>query len=41
MILTAYSAEEIARRDPEGDGFFVYGNAEPDFQMSWYNEISL
>ena len=35
----AYTAEEIARRDPEGDGFFVYGNAEPDFQMSWYNEI--
>ncbi|WP_026933211.1 SusC/RagA family TonB-linked outer membrane protein [Christiangramia echinicola] len=36
----AYTAEEIAQRDPEGDGFFVYGNAEPDFQMSWYNEIS-
>ncbi|WP_179344347.1 SusC/RagA family TonB-linked outer membrane protein [Winogradskyella ursingii] len=34
-----FTAEEIARRDPEGDGFFVYGNAEPDFQMSWYNEI--
>lgn len=37
---SAYTAEEIARRDPEGDGFFVYGNAEPDFQMSWYNEIN-
>lgn len=37
---TAFTAEEIARRDPEGDGFFVYGNAEPDFQMSWFNEIS-
>jgi TonB-linked SusC/RagA family outer membrane protein len=36
---SAFTAEEIARRDPEGDGFFVYGNAEPDFQMSWYNEI--
>ncbi|PTX44717.1 TonB-linked SusC/RagA family outer membrane protein [Christiangramia gaetbulicola] len=35
----AFTAEEIAERDPEGDGFFVYGNAEPDFQMSWYNEI--
>ncbi|MDY0781673.1 SusC/RagA family TonB-linked outer membrane protein [Tenacibaculum sp. IB213877] len=34
-----YSAEEIARRDPEGDGFFVYGNAEPDFQMSWQNSL--
>ncbi|NNE31509.1 MAG: SusC/RagA family TonB-linked outer membrane protein [Winogradskyella sp.] len=36
---SAYSAAEIAQRDPEGDGFFVYGNAEPDFQMSWFNEI--
>ena len=35
-----FTAEEIAARDPEGDGFFVYGNAEPDFQMSWFNEIS-
>ncbi|AZJ34732.1 SusC/RagA family TonB-linked outer membrane protein [Tenacibaculum singaporense] len=35
----AYTAEEIARRDPEGDGFFVYGNAEPDFQMSWQNNF--
>jgi TonB-linked SusC/RagA family outer membrane protein len=37
---TAFSAEEIASRDPEGDGFFVYGNAEPEFQMSWFNEIN-
>ncbi|WP_299884937.1 SusC/RagA family TonB-linked outer membrane protein [uncultured Lacinutrix sp.] len=37
---SAYTAEEIAIRDPEGDGFFVYGNAEPEFQMSWFNEIS-
>ncbi|TXE12731.1 SusC/RagA family TonB-linked outer membrane protein [Seonamhaeicola algicola] len=36
----AYTAEEIAARDPEGDGFFVYGNAEPDFQMSWSNQLS-
>ncbi len=35
-----YTEEEIARLDPEGDGFFVYGNAEPDFQASWYNEFS-
>ena len=35
-----FSAEEIAARDPEGDGFFVYGNAEPDFQMSWQNNLS-
>ena len=37
---SAYSAEEILRRDPEGDGLFVYGDAEPDFQTSWYNELS-
>lgn len=35
-----FTAEEIATRDPEGDGFFVYGNAEPDFQMSWQNQFS-
>lgn len=35
-----YTAAEIAERDPEGDGFFVYGNAEPDFQMSWQNQLS-
>ena len=37
---TAFTAEEIAQRDPEGDGFFVYGDAEPDFQMTWFNELS-
>lgn len=37
---TAYTAEEIAARDPEDDGFFVYGNSEPDFQMSWSNQLS-
>ncbi|AVI50358.1 SusC/RagA family TonB-linked outer membrane protein [Pukyongia salina] len=35
-----FTAAEIAERDPEGDGFFVYGNAEPDFQMSWFNQLS-
>ncbi len=34
------TAAEIAEIDPEGDGFAVYGNAEPDFQMSWQNQIS-
>lgn len=34
-----FTAEEIARRDPEGDGFFVYGNSEPDFQLSWQNQF--
>ena len=37
---TQFTAAEIAARDPEGDGFFVYGNAEPDFQMSWSNQFS-
>lgn len=37
---TQYTAAEIAERDPEGDGFFVYGNAEPDFQMSWQNQLT-
>ncbi len=36
----AFTAEEIAARDPEGDGFFVYGDAEPDFQLSWSNQLS-
>ncbi|TCI94240.1 SusC/RagA family TonB-linked outer membrane protein [Tenacibaculum sp. M341] len=34
------TADQIAAIDPEGDGFAVYGNAEPDFQMSWSNQIS-
>lgn len=38
---SAYTAEEIAQRDPEGDGFFVYGDAEPDFQMTWTNNIKI
>ena len=37
---SAYTPEQIAALDPEGDGFFVYGNAEPDFQMTWFNQIS-
>ncbi len=36
---SAYTEAEIAERDPEGDGFFVYGDAEPDYQMSWSNNI--
>ncbi|MCW5518956.1 SusC/RagA family TonB-linked outer membrane protein [Aureitalea sp. L0-47] len=35
-----FTAAEIAERDPEGDGFFVYGDAEPDYQMSWFNSLS-
>ena len=35
-----FTAAEIAARDPEGDGFFVYGDAEADFQMSWHNQFN-
>ena len=27
--------------DPDGDGFRVYGDAEPDFNMSWGNTITI
>ncbi|WP_299617732.1 SusC/RagA family TonB-linked outer membrane protein [uncultured Tenacibaculum sp.] len=37
---TGLTPDQIAQIDPEGDGFAVYGNAEPDFQMSWQNQIS-
>ncbi len=32
--------EQIAEIDPDADGFAVYGNSEPDFQMSLQNQIS-
>lgn len=32
--------DEIAAIDPDGDGFAVYGDAEADFQTSWFNQIS-
>ncbi len=31
---------EIDALDPDGDGFAVYGDATPDFQLSWFNQIS-
>lgn len=27
--------------DPDGDGFRVYGDAEPDFNMSWSNSVNI
>ncbi|MFK7933651.1 MAG: TonB-dependent receptor, partial [Saprospiraceae bacterium] len=27
--------------DPNGDGFRVYGNAEPDFNLSWQNSLQI
>lgn len=34
------SAAQIAALDPDGDGFRVYGNAEPDFNASWTNNFT-
>ncbi|MEP0272564.1 SusC/RagA family TonB-linked outer membrane protein [Ekhidna sp.] len=40
QIVGTYIAADCDNCDPDGDGFAVYGNAEPDFQMSWFNQIS-
>jgi len=32
--------EDAATLDPDGDGFAVYGDAEPDFQMNWRNSLN-
>ncbi|MTI20287.1 SusC/RagA family TonB-linked outer membrane protein, partial [Fulvivirga sp. RKSG066] len=45
QIVGTYDGEDFTRADslaidPELDGFTVYGDAEPDFQISWYNQIS-
>ena len=40
QIVGTYVASDCNNCDPDGDGFAVYGNAEPDFQMSWFNSIS-
>ena len=34
------TAEEIAAIDEDGDGFAEYGDAAPDFQLSWFNQLS-
>ncbi len=40
QIVGTYIASECTDCDPDGDGFAVYGNAEPDFQMSWFNSLN-
>lgn len=40
QIVGTYIAADCDNCDADGDGFAVYGNAEPDFQMSWFNQIS-
>ncbi|WP_349564222.1 SusC/RagA family TonB-linked outer membrane protein [Ekhidna sp. MALMAid0563] len=40
QIVGTYIAADCDNCDPDGDGFAVYGNAEPDFQLSWFNSVS-
>ena len=40
QLVGTYIAADCNDCDPDGDGFAVYGNAEPDFQMSWMNQLS-
>ncbi len=40
QIVGTYIPADCNGCDPDGDGFAVYGDAEPDFQLSWYNQIS-
>lgn len=37
---TELTPAEIAEIDPNGDGFAVYGDAEPDFNLTWNNNLS-
>lgn len=39
-IAADFTAAEIAAMDPDGDGVIVLGNAEADFQTSWFNQLS-
>ena len=45
QIVGTYNAAECETADcsdfdPDGDGFRVYGNAEPDFNLSWSNNLT-
>lgn len=40
QLVGTVSADDAAELDPDGDGFAVYGDAEPDFQMNWRNSIN-
>ena len=40
FIADDFTAGEIAAMDPDGDGLIVLGDAEPDFQTTWFNELS-
>ncbi len=39
-IAEGHSPTEIIGVAPGVDGLVIYGDAEPDFQMSWYNTLS-
>ncbi len=37
---SGFTTADSLALDPNMDGFAVYGNSEPDFQLSWFNQIS-
>lgn len=41
QIVGSYVADDCDGCDPDGDGLIVYGNAEPDFNMSWLNSVNI
>jgi len=40
FIASDFTAAEIAALDPDGDGLIVIGDAEPDFQTTWFNNLT-
>ena len=40
QIVGTVKPDDAAELDPDGDGFAVYGNAEPDFNLSFNNFIT-
>ncbi|MCZ6594497.1 MAG: SusC/RagA family TonB-linked outer membrane protein [Bacteroidetes bacterium] len=40
FIASDFTAAEIAAMDPDGDGLIVIGDAEPDFQTTWFNNLT-
>ena len=40
FVASDFTAAEIAAMDPDGDGLIVIGNAEPDFQTTWFNNLT-
>jgi len=40
FVASDFTAAEIALLDPDGDGLIVLGDAEPDYQMTWFNNLT-